>query len=167
VLALAALESLGRLDDVAQPARAAARRFDELEWREPLAHVFAETGAGGEEAWIWAARVRATFSHPGSSVGGGAAASPLAAWLDDPDVAWALGAHEHDGRRYVVKEPTERLLWWAALPALLDACATSVRDDAAIERIAAAVTRRAEALAKSGYRVDDLVAPVAEPSRRR
>src|SRR5262245_57554573 len=49
LLASASLECLGRLADAEYPERGAVRRFDELEWREPLAHAFSEAGVAGDE----------------------------------------------------------------------------------------------------------------------
>jgi len=167
VLAFAALDSVGRWSDPARPERAAARRFDELEWREPLAHAFAESGAEDDERWRWAARVRAAFAHAAPNRGASAPLYPLAEWLDDPDVAWALGAHEHDGVRYVVQELYERLLGWMAVRALLDAGPASTVDDASVKGIATALTRHVEAAGQAGYRIDDLLALVTTRARRR
>jgi len=167
VLAFAALDSLGRSFDRAGPERGAVRRFDAHEWREPLAHAFAAAGAEGDERWRWPARIRASFSHAAPARGGSAPLLLVAEWLDDPDVAWALGAHEHEGVRYVVKELYERLLGWMALSALLVAGASSAIDEAAVKRIATALVRHAEAAAQAGYRVDDLLALVTARARRR
>jgi hypothetical protein len=72
-------------------------------------------------------------------------------------VAWAVGVHEHEGVRYLVKEPYERLLWSLALPALLDAAASDGRPDA--ERVRAVqreIVARLAAAESAGWRVESL-----------
>ena len=74
-------------------------------------------------------------------------------WIRDPDAAWLTGAHEYQGVRYFVKEPFERLVWWMALPGLLDLAAdasTSPQAVRALERDIAAFMRAA---AVAGYRL--------------
>jgi hypothetical protein len=168
-VAFAALECLGRAADPGVPDRAATRLFDHLGLREPLAAGFAAAGASPEERWRRAAWVRAAFAHarPTSPDGRGAPASELAGWLDDPDVAWALGVHEHAGVRYVVKEHFEQFEAWMALRGLLEASASPDLDVAAVERIAATWIERFSAAERAGYRVDRLIAPQPAGTARR
>jgi hypothetical protein len=73
-------------------------------------------------------------------------------WIGDPDAAWLTGVNEYQGKRYFVKEPFEQLVWWMALPALIDLAAGSPSPQAAraLERgIAASI----EWAAGAGYRL--------------
>jgi hypothetical protein len=143
-----ALEELGRPAVPRDPDAGAVRLFDRLALREAVAHALERLGAQDEEPWRSAARIRATFAHPALAPGPGSELTP--AWLDDSDTAWAAGAHESGGVRYLVRESYERLLWWLALRPLLDAAAT----DQTPARIAAAIADRLGAAERASWRVE-------------
>jgi hypothetical protein len=148
------LEALGRLGDPASVSEAAARLFDALRLRAVLAEAVGRLGPEGEDRWRAAARLRVALAHARPAAATAAAARrpvPLG-WLDDPDAAWLTGVHEYHGVRYFVKEPFTALVWWLALPALLDLAAEappSPRGVRALERDIAACMRAAE---DAGYR---------------
>ncbi|HLW53376.1 MAG TPA: alpha-amylase family glycosyl hydrolase [Candidatus Angelobacter sp.] len=112
VLVWCAVEAIGRLQDAKDP-KAASGCFDALRLRGALADAFAALGFEGEERWRAAARVRASFEHA-------VHANAPYTWTHDPDVAWVIGAHQHEGVSYLAAEDFERLLWWMALRGLLD-----------------------------------------------
>ena len=105
--------------------------------------------------------------HHATPAGRGCPAVPLREWLDDPDVAWALG---------VQRGTTACAIWSGTLraPAGLDGPARSARRRRRVarrrrdrgiaqDRRGARERRRARA----GYRIDDLLALTTEPGRRR
>jgi len=168
VLAWAALEALGRLQDPEDSDRAAVAVFDTFRLREPMAAAFERLGLAGDERWRAAARVRAAFAHaawaPGAEAVPGRTSAPFA-WIQDPDVAWTIGVHDHDGARYFSKEAFERLQWWLALRALLSLAAAARPDPGAVRAIEAQVAARARAAAAAGYRVESLFeTAVVEPT---
>jgi glycosidase len=127
VLGWCALEAIGTMRDPEHPDTAAAELFDALRLRGPLAAAFATQGLADDEDWRAAARLRASFAHsPRPAAGASARPSTWrgASWIHDPDVAWVIGVHEHEGVSYLVKEHLERLLWWMALRDLLEIAAT-------------------------------------------
>jgi hypothetical protein len=148
VLGWCAVEAIGRLQDAADP-KAAAECFDALRLRGPLADAFAALGLEGEERWRAAARVRASFEHA-------AHAHAPYAWTHDPDAAWVIGAHQHEGVSYITAEQFENLLWWMALREFLD-LASEPRPD--LKRLAS-VTEDIKSLLsiveREGYRVEAL-----------
>ena len=153
VLGWCAVEALGCLLDPRHRDAAAARTFDALRLREPLAKLLAECGpASGEsekEKWRAAARVRASFAHSARS-------SAPYSWIHDPDVAWAIGVHQYDGITYVVKEHFERLLGWMAFRGMLDGAAAQPPDLEKISTIAEEIHGRAASMEKAGYKVEAL-----------
>jgi hypothetical protein len=167
VLAWAGLEALGRAVDPDRPGRAAARLFDALRLREPIARALMALGLAERSAWPAVARIRAGFAHAAAGVADARDAAPGAfAWVHDPDVAWAIGVHEHEGVRYFVQEPFERLLWWLALPALLTLAAERTPDPDVLRDLERQIARRAEAARVAGYRVESLLdsGPAGTPS---
>ncbi len=156
VVAWCALQALGRLQQPLGPERAGAELFDRLRLREPLAAACERLGFAGEERWRAVARVRAALAHAGWATG--VKPKPSAApfsLVHDPDVAWLIGVHAHEGVRYFVKEPFERLLWFMALPHLLE-----LTDEPGAERLKSLEARikdRLRAAAEGGYRVEILL----------
>jgi glycosidase len=149
VLAWAVVEAVGRFQDPVHPSSAGVQLFDSLRLRHPLAEVMHAAGATGEEQWRGAARVRALLAH---------SSHPNAAysWVHDPDVAWLMGVHQHEGGTYVVKEHFERVLWWMALPALLEIAAASQPDMEKLDVIRDQISERIQAVAGSGYKVEKM-----------
>jgi hypothetical protein len=159
VLAWCAVQALGRLSDPKQPEPAAAQLFDAMHLREALANAVAQLGWKDEERWRAAARVRATFAHAGWAPGAELVAgrsTALFSWVHDPDVAWVIGVHEWDSVRYFVKEPYERLLWWMALPALVELAREPRPDRENVRGLEQKIEARMRAAAQGGYRVEAL-----------
>ncbi|MBZ5647344.1 MAG: alpha-amylase [Acidobacteriia bacterium] len=160
ILAWCSLEALGSLRDAADPTHAAAEIFDALRLREPMAEAFSALGFAGEERWRAAARVRAALGHASWAPGAEAAPSRSTApfsWVHDPDVAWLIGVHEHEGVRYFNKEAFERLLWWMALPAMLRIASTPTPDLGRLRELERELQVRTRAAADAGYRVEVLL----------
>ena len=145
LLAWSALQAIGLRESPDEP-EAAARLFDTLRLRQPLAEALAACGFAGEEQWRAAARLRASFAH---------ASRPAApySWIDDPDVTWLIGVHEHEGVSYVVKENLERLMWWMALRNLLDVTADPNADPERLFAIVDEIEGVLRAVQQGGYRV--------------
>jgi hypothetical protein len=180
VLGWCALEAIGTIRDPEDPDAAAAELFDALRLRGPLAAAFSAQGLADDEDWRAAARLRASFAHSSRTAAPGNAGSPTrapfawrgASWIHDPDVAWVIGVHEHEGVSYLVKEHLERLLWWMALRDLLEIAAAPgsparagfARDGVEApgpepERlglIEEAISERMNAAKRGGYRVEAL-----------
>ena len=158
VVAWAALEALGRAVDPDDPGPAAVRLFDALRLREPIARGLMELGLEERAAWLASARIRAGFAHatPRPGLRHEPPTNALT-WIHDPDVAWAIGVHEHEGVRYFVQEPFEQLLWWMVLPALLDSAAEPQPDLEAPRALVEAITACARAARAAGYRVESLL----------
>jgi hypothetical protein len=147
-----AVEALGCLLDPRHRDSAAARIFDALRLREPLAESIgaaSSVDSEGEEKWKAVARLRASFAHSSRS-------SAPYSWLHDPDVAWAMGVHQYEGSSYVVKEQFERLLGWMALRGMLDAAGEQPPDAEQIGVMAEELQARGSAMEKAGYRVEAL-----------
>jgi glycosidase len=149
VLAWAAIEALGRLPDPASAKNAAVQLFDRLRLRQPLAEALLAVGAAGEEQWRGAARVRALLAHSSHP-------TAVYGWIQDPDVAWLMGVHGHEGVSYVVKEHFERVLWWMALPGLLDVAAAAKPDVKKLDSMRDQICDRIQAVAGGGYKVEKL-----------
>jgi hypothetical protein len=156
LLGWCALEALGRACDPANAAASAARLFDSLRLRGVLADAVGRLGLEGEERWRTAARVRVALAHAPSAAGARrvtAVRAPALDWIRDPDAAWLTGVHDYEGVRYFVKEPFERLVWWMALPALLDLAADTSPSPQAIRALERDIAASFEAAAAAGYRL--------------
>ncbi|HEY6308695.1 MAG TPA: alpha-amylase family glycosyl hydrolase [Candidatus Angelobacter sp.] len=149
LLAWCALEAAARLHSPDDTSATATQLFDALRLRAPLAKAFAEPGVPEEEHWRTAARLRASLAHPSPGE------TPLR-WIHDPDVAWLIGVHQHEGVSYLVKEYFERWLWWMALPMLLDLASARKPDLDRFDLMRKAISERMQAVAKRGYRVEAL-----------
>jgi hypothetical protein len=165
LVAWAAVEAIGHIHGTA-PQRAAARMFEVLKLKDPIASALAAYGV--EEEWRWrsAALVRAAFAHAAGAPGAETAGAPVPlSWLHDAEVAWLIGVHEYEGVRYLVREPFERLTWWMALPALLDLAAEQSPDRNEIEALEQALRARVSAAEQAGYRVEALLDTTPQPER--
>ena len=160
VLAWSALEAMGSLLSPASPEHAAEQLLEALRLREPIAAALSAYGLPAEARWQAAARVRAAFAHaawaPGFEPAPGHSSASFG-WLHDPDVAWLIGAHDHEGVRYFVQEPYEQLLWWMALPALLDLAADPKPEAQRIRGLEEQLRKRTQAAREAGYRVEALL----------
>jgi hypothetical protein len=86
-------------------------------------------------------------------------------WLRDPDIAWAIGVHEHEGTSYVVQEHFERFLWFTSLPALLNHALDEVTGGEEMVKLQQYIEGHIDEVARAGYKADtleDLGAPPAE-----
>ena len=160
VIAWAAIEALGAVADPQESARAAAHAIDPMRLREPIAAALEPLVPHGEDRWRLAAMVRASFAHAAWAPGFAADAGPargVLSWIHDPDVAWLIGVHEHEGVRYFFQEPFERLLWWMSLRALLDLAAMPTPEPRQVRELERELTSRIEAARQAGYRVEAML----------
>ncbi|HET6935831.1 MAG TPA: alpha-amylase family glycosyl hydrolase [Candidatus Angelobacter sp.] len=149
VLAWCALEAMGTLLDAEERDTAAVQLFDGLRLRNAIADAFEPCGIHGEERWRAAARLRASFAHAGKF-------SAPYSWVHDPDVAWVIGVHEHEGEKYLVKEQFEKLLWWMGFRRLLKMAAKEKPDKTELAELENEIRTRMETIAEGGYRVEAL-----------
>jgi hypothetical protein len=140
---------MGRAFDAEKQDAVASQLFHILRLREPMAAAFAAPAQPHEEHWRAVARVRASFEHDSRS-------TALYAWLHDPDVAWLIGVHEHDGVSYVVKENFGQLLWWMTLRDLLDLAAEEHPHREKLASLEEEIARRMEVMEQAGYRTEAL-----------
>jgi hypothetical protein len=149
VLAWCLLEAMGCALNAEKQDAVASQLFHILRLREPMAAAFAAPAQAHEEHWRAVARVRASFEHDSRS-------TALYAWLHDPDVAWLIGVHEHDGVSYVVKENLAQLLWWMALRDLLNLAAEERPHWEKLASLEEGIARRMEVMEQAGYRTEAL-----------
>ena len=81
-------------------------------------------------------------------------------WLD-PDVRWLTGAHEAEGRTYILRERYEELLWWMSMPSLLRLAGEPAPDRAAVEELSRMVAEALATAEAAGYRIDVLLGSLA------
>jgi hypothetical protein len=130
-----------------------------LHLRQPLAEALGAAGGVGEEQWRGAARIRALLAHASHP-------NVAYAWTQDPDVAWLMGVHQHEGVSYVVKEHFEHFLWWMALPRLLEVARASKPDVEKLDLVRDQIRNSIQTVARDGYKVDKLEdAPFLEGTR--
>jgi glycosidase len=160
ILAWAALEGIGMLADPQEPARATERAIDGMRLREPIAGALEPLVPNAEDRWRLAAMLRASFAHaawaPGFAVMPGQTAGTMS-WIHDPDVAWLVGVHEHEGVRYLVKEPFERLMWWMSLRTLLEIASAPQPDPKKVRALEQELNSRIEAARQAGYRLEQML----------
>jgi glycosidase len=157
VVAWVALEAMGMAQDDKSPDLAAVSEFDALKLRDPLAQSFGHLGMQGEDRWRAAARIRASFAHAAWSPAPQPSTRAALSWEHDPEVGWLIGVHEYDGVRYFNKESFERLIWWSALPALLDLAESKKIDESALAELQEQIRRRLDIAEKGGYKVEALL----------
>jgi len=131
------------------PEENIAEAFDRLHLRSVLAGIFQPLGLEGDDAYRAAARIRVLLSAP---------VGALEIRWDDPDVAWLTGLHDADGVRYFNKEAHEQLLWWNALPQLveLNVSAKSPARGTGVSAIRRAVEETTQAAKAAAYRLEKL-----------
>jgi glycosidase len=149
VLAWCLLEAMGRALDPEKAETVASELFHALRLRQPMAGAFAAPAQPDEQHWRAAARVRASFAHPSYST------APYS-WLHDPDVAWLVGVHEHQGVSYAVKEDFAQLLWWMPLRDLLDLAGEKRPDFEQLASLEEGIAHRMDVMAQAGYRTEAL-----------
>jgi hypothetical protein len=175
VMAWSVMHAIGVFLRPANPNRGAAKAFETLRLREPMAEAFHQLGWRDESRWQAAARVRATFAHAYADDGtrpttisaetvsaeekstSPPTGGPIS-WLHDPDVAWLIGVHRYQDEQYFVKEQFESFLWWMTLPALLRMAEDSTGVKEAVSSLERRLARSLLAAAEAGYRVEALLA---------
>jgi len=80
-------------------------------------------------------------------------------WLHDPEVAWLIGVHEYQGVRYFNKEEFEKLLWWMALPRLIEMTATGEVDVPRLRALEREVESHCQRAKEAGFRIMALLQP--------
>jgi hypothetical protein len=163
IVAWAAVESLGELLNPTDPGKAATRLLDALKLRQPIADAFSQFGLQGEDRWRAAARVRVLLANEAWLPGAERSARLPYSWLHDPDVAWLINVHEHEGVRYFNKENYECLLWWMALPALVRIAESGAIDSKAVVELEAQLSSRMKAAEAAAYQVMSLFELGDEP----
>jgi len=103
--------------------------YDRLRLRSAFGESFGFIGVEGEDAWRAAARIRVAFLPAGPGLRNGVL-DETSPWWTDSDVRWLTGLHETRGGLYFNKESYEQMVWWSALPELVQ-----VEADAATEKI--------------------------------
>ena len=78
-------------------------------------------------------------------------------WVHDPEVAWLIGANEHQGVRYFNRELFDRLIWWMALRPLLEAADEAAPNMTTLQGIRSDVESRCQAALDAGYRIELLM----------
>lgn len=163
IVAWAAVESLGELLNPTDSGKAATRLLDALKLRQPMAEAFSQFGLQGEDRWRAAARVRVLLANEAWLPGAERSARSPYSWLHDPDVAWLINVHEHEGVRYFNKENYECLLWWMALPALVRIAESGAIDSKAVVELEAQLSSRMKAAEAAAYQVMSLFEVGDEP----
>jgi hypothetical protein len=171
LVAWAALEAFGKMHDPAASDRSSDLLFERLKLRDAIAVALERHGFQDEARWRGAALIRASFAHaawaPSTE---GTPGQVRLTWLHDAEVAWLIGVHEHEGVRYLVREPFERLLWWMSLRALLDLAAGDKVDPHKVTALENGLRARVSAAEQAGYDVAALLdippATPNEPARK-
>ncbi len=166
VVAYTLLAALGESLDMIDPSVPALNAFDQFGLRSVLADAFAALEFVGQDTWRAAARVRLALAAGVSPVEpepAGKHAEELlseaqaathgfaeALWQDG-DLRWLVGIHEHEGAMYFNKESHEQLLWWIALPDLLQITVQTPVDQQELETLAMQLSAALESAEKAGY----------------
>ena len=155
IIAWATVRALGQLLDDKEPDQSAAKLFDALHLRQPLAAAFVALGMNDKDEAHWraAARVRAVLANQAWLPGAAPSARAPFSWLHDPDVAWLIDVHEYEGVRYFNKEKFECLLWWMALPALVRIAEMPALDSRAIKDLEQEIAKRVRAASDASYQI--------------
>ena len=160
VIAWALLDAVSRVADALDPEQHAVSLFDNARLRQPLADALGRLGSEGEDRWRAVARVRFAFAHAATAhVTRAARGKSTAAlsWLHDPEVAWLIGTHDHQGVSYFNKELFERLIWWMALRSLVEVASEPTLDEARVREIERDLELRCQGAKDAGYRVEELL----------
>ena len=157
VIAWCLLDALASAQSGDDPQQAATADFDGLRLREPLGEALSAIGMQGEERWQTAARIRATFAHSAWNPSLKPVSRAVLTWEHDPEIGWLIGSHEYDGVRYFNKEMFERLVYWSALPALLEIVAATPADKEGLVELRDRIQRRLDAAESGGYKVENLL----------
>jgi glycosidase len=161
-LAYSLLSAFGESLDLASPSEPALRLFDNFALRARLAETFAAHGLSGNDTWRAAARVRIALSVPQSGQSATVTVTlPPSTW-DDGDIRWLAAVNEHEGNTFYNKESFEELVWWRALPQLLELASDSTIDPTGVELVENRVASSIAAAATAGYQLHPAATPQPE-----
>ncbi len=143
--------------------------FDQLRLRAALAEIFRSCGLEGEESWRAAARIRILLiaETTGPTRSKKAAVGLSSASWKEPDVAWLTQLHTSHGRTYFNKEDYEQLLWWMAMPALMNSARKSELSKAIVQTMEGEVRRAMRNAKDAGYDLDALGKQSQKPASRK
>jgi glycosidase len=156
IVAWATIHALGETLDPSAPEQAGTKLFDALRLREPIAEAFSRFGVEGEDRWRASARIRAVLANEAWLPGARRSARSPYSWLHDPDVAWLINVHDHEGVRYFNKEMYECLLWWMAMPALARIAESPAPEPKATRELERQIQSRIDAAKAAGYQIMSL-----------
>jgi glycosidase len=159
------IESRDLPEDAPPTAEAVNKRavslFDELRLRSAFGEAFAFVGVEGEDAWRAAGRIRVAFLPAGPDLQS-VEQDATSAWWSDADVRWLTGLHETKDGWYFNKESYEQMVWWSALPELLQVDADATAEKARLRKLAAKIEAELLAAEDAKYRLAE--AEVALPA---
>jgi glycosidase len=156
----------GRGTAAQTPERVSEEVFERLRLRQATANVLAGYGVAEEARWRSAAMIRAAFAHAAwASTPEKESAAMHLTWLRDPEIAWLIGVHEHEGVRYFVREPFVRLMWWMSLRHLLELALADTANHEKIEALERSLHSRIATAERAGYKLEVLLekTPQVEP----
>jgi glycosidase len=90
---------------------------------------------------------------------------PRPLWRNS-DLQWLAGVHQAGEHHYVVLEPYAELLWWLAMPKLLEVAAQPGAANENTARIGKSVEDALKEMESAGFQVGDLVREVEEPTAK-
>ncbi len=180
VLAYTLLAALGESLDLGAAHERAATAFDNFGLRAVLAESFGALNFSGDDVWRNAARVRLALasavrpSEPepkglhaedvlleqGTAVHG----VPATLWQDG-DVRWLAGVNEHEGTTYLNREAFAELVWWRALPELLQLASAPVADAQELETVATQITTSLASAERAGYKLVQAAVETPAPEK--
>ena len=185
VLAYTLFAAFGESLSLAAPSDPALAIFDTFGLRTVLAEAFARLEFIGEDIWRAASRVRIALSaavKPAEAEPSGKHAEevqreagaaqhglPLSAW-EDGELRWLTGVNTHAGTTYFNREAHAEMLWWRALPELLQITESSPIDRKALEAVASSIAGGLASAAAASYQLSSPVlesVPEAEPPTAR
>jgi len=126
--------------------------FDHLRLRSAFGETFAFIGVEGEDAWRAAARIRVAFL-PVNDVQKTAEQDETGPWWSDPDVRWLTGLHEADKVWYFNQESYEQMVWWSALPQLVEVETDPAVEKSRLRKLAKTVESELSAAEAAKYRL--------------
>ncbi len=183
VLAYSLFAALGESLDLADASTPALTVLDQFGLRSVLADAFAAVEFTGQDTWRAAARVRVALAagvRPSEPEPSGRHAEellaavgdqtqdrqhglPAHAWADG-DTRWLLGVNDHEGKTWFNKELHEQMVWWRALPELLQIAAQTPVDEQELETLQNQLASALASAEKAGYQYVPINAAAGEPA---